>query len=99
MTIFDKNAIKELFLQIGLNVVDIDLDEDKYIASVYIEINSVGLYSPITINMIAGKIEHLETGLVMKGFIHEFKFGDLYKGRWRLLIHFLNEDEIEEYFK
>lgn len=99
MTIFDKNAIKELFLQIGLNVGDIDLDEDNYIATVYIEINSVGLYSPMEINIIAGKIEHLETELVMKGFIHDIKFGDLYKGNWRLLIHFLNEDEIENYFK
>jgi hypothetical protein len=97
MTIFDKNAIKELFLQKGMIVGDIDLDEDGYIATVYIEVNSIGLYSPMEINIIAGKIKNLETELVMKGFIHDIKIGDFYKGNWRILIHFLNEDEIAEW--
>lgn len=96
MTIFYKNAIRELLSQAGFVVGDIYLDEDDYIAEVFIEVNAVGLYSPFDINMIAGKIERLETELIMKGFIHDIKVGDLVKGNWRLLIHFLDQEEIED---
>lgn len=98
MTIFDKSAIRELLSQEGLLIIgDINLDNDEYIAEILIEVNPVGVYSPCEIGLIAGKIEKLETELAMKGFIHDIKFGDLYKGNWRLLIHFLNEEEIEEW--
>ena len=96
---FDKIVIKELFSAEGLIVGDIDLDEDKYIASVFVEVNMTGLYSPCDIGLLVGKIENLETNLVMQGFIHDIKFGDLYKGNWRVIVHFLDENEIEEWEK
>ena len=96
---FDKIVIKELLSAEGLIVGDIDLDEDEYMANVLIEVNSVGLYSPQEIASIVAKIEKMETLLVMQGFIHDIKFGDLFRGSWRILIHFLNEDEMEEWEK
>lgn len=95
MEYFDKVVIKELLSAEGLVVGDIDLDEDEYIANVLIEVNPVGLCSPSDIGLLALKIEKLETKLVMQGFIHDIKFGDLYEGNWRVIIHFLDEDEIE----
>ena len=97
MEYFDKIVIKALLTQAGLVVGDINLDHDEYIAEVFIEVNAIGLYSPQDIHSIASKIENLETKFVMQGFIHDIKFGDLYKGNWRILIHFLDEDEIEEW--
>lgn len=96
---FDKVVIKELLSAEGLIVGDIDLDDDEYMANVLIEVNPVGLYSSLEISGIVSKIERIETTLVMQGFIHDIKFGDLYKGNWRILIHFLDEDEIEEWEK
>lgn len=97
MGYFDKVVIKELLSAEGLVVGEIDLDKDDYIANVLIEVNPIGTYSPCDIGLLATKIEKLETRLVMQGFIHDIKFGDLYKGSWRLIIHFLDEDEINEW--
>ena len=97
MGYFDKRAIKELLSQKGLVVGEINLDHDEYIAEVFIEVSATGLYSPCDIGLIAGKIENLETQLVMQGFIHDIKMGDLYKGNWKILIHFLDDDEIEKW--
>lgn len=99
MGYFDKIVIKELFSAEGLIVGEIDLDEDEYIANVLIEVNPVGVYSPTEIATIVNKIEKMETLLVAQGFIHDIKFGDLYKGNWRVMAHFLDEDEIEEWEK
>ena len=96
---FDKIVIKELFSAEGLFVGEIDLDEKEYIANVLIEANAIGLYSPLEIVTIANKIYRMETLLVSQGFIHYIKFGDLYKGNWRVIVHFLNEEEIEEWEK
>ena len=76
---FDKVVIKELFSADGLIVGNIDLDEDEYMANILIEVNHVGLYSPCDIGLLVGKIEKLEIELVKQGFIHDIKFGDLYK--------------------
>lgn len=97
MGYFDKIVIKELLSARGLNVGDIDLDEDEYIANVLIEVNPIGLYSTTEIVTIVNKIEKIQTELVATGFIHDIKFGDLYRGSWRIIIHFLDKDEIEEW--
>ena len=94
---FDKVVIKELLSAEGLIVGDIDLDDDEYMAEVLIEVNPVGLYSPKEIVTIVTKIEKMETLLVTQGFIHDIKFGDLFRGGWRILVHFLDEDEIKEW--
>ena len=99
MGYFVKIVIKELFSAEGLIVGEIDLDEGEYIANVLIEVNPVGVYSPTEIATIVNKIEKMETLLVAQGFIHDIKFGDLYKGNWRVMAHFLDEDEIEEWEK
>lgn len=99
MGYFDKIVIKELFSAEGLIVGEIDLNEDEYIANVLIEVNPIGVYLPIEIVTIANKIENMETQLVAQGFIHDIKFGDLYKGNWRMIVHFLDEDDIEEWEK
>ena len=99
MGYFDKIVIKELFSAEGLIVGEIDLDEDEYIANVLIEVNPIGVYSTTEITTIVNKIEKMETLLVKQGFIHDIKFGDLYKGNWRIIAHFLDEDEIEEWEK
>ena len=96
---FDKIVIKELLSAEGLIVGDIDLDSDEYIANVIIEVNPIGIYLPKEVATIVAKIEKMETLLVAQGFIHDIKFGDLFRGGWRILIHFLNEDEIEEWEK
>jgi hypothetical protein len=97
MKYFDKTVIKGLFSAEGLVVGEIDLDEDEYIANVLIEVNAVGVYLPTEIAIIANKIVDMDTLLVTQGFIHDIKFGDLYKGNWRIIVHFLNEDEIKEW--
>lgn len=99
MGYFDKIVIKELFSAEGLIVGEIDLDEDEYIANMLIEVNPIGVYLPTEIATIVNKIEKMETLLVKQGFIHDIKFGDLYMGNWRIIVHFLNEDEIEEWEK
>lgn len=99
MGYFDKVVIKELLSAEGLVVGDIDLDEDEYIANMLIEVNPIGVYLPTEIATIVNKIEKMETLLVKQGFIHDIKFGDLYMGNWRIIVHFLNEDEIEEWEK
>ncbi len=99
MGYFDKIVIKELLSAEGLIVGEIDLDEDEYIANVLIEVNPIGVYSTTEIVAIVNKIEKMETLLVEQGFIHDIKFGDLYKGNWRIIAHFLDEDEIEEWEK
>lgn len=99
MGYFDKIVIKELLSAEGLVVGDIDLDEDEYIANILIEVNPTGVYLPTEIAAIVNKIEKMETLLVKQGFIHDIKFGDLYMGSWRIIAHFLNEDEIEEWEK
>lgn len=99
MGYFDKIVIKELFSAEGLIVGEIDLDEDEYIANVLIEVNSIGVYSSNEIVTITNKIAKMETLLVAQGFIHDIKFGDLYKGNWRIIVHFLDEKEIEEWEK
>lgn len=93
---FDKVVIKELFSAKGLTVGDIDLD-DEYMADVLIEVNPVGLYSPQEIASIVEKIKSLEIELVKQGFIHDIRFGNLVKGSWMIFVHFLNEDELEEW--
>ena len=99
MGYFDKTVIRELFSAEGLIVGEIDLDEDEYIANILIEVNTVGVYLPTEIVAIVNKIEKMEILLVEQGFIHDIKFGDLYKGNWRVIVHFLDEDEIEEWEK
>lgn len=99
MGYFDKIVIKELLSAGGLNVGDIDLDEDEYIANVLIEVNPIGVYSTTEIVAIVNKVEKIQIQLVNTGFIHDIKFGDLYMGNWRIIIHFLDEDEIEEWEK
>lgn len=99
MGYFDKIVIKELFSAEGLIVGEIDLDEDECIANILIEVNSIGVYSPTEILTIANKIEKMDTLLVAQGFIHDIKFGDLYRGNWRIMAHFLDEDELEEWEK
>jgi hypothetical protein len=99
MKYFDKIVIRELFSAEGFIVGEIDLDEDEYIANVLVEVNVVGVYLPTEITAIVNKIEKMENLLVTQGFIHDIKFGDLYKGNWRVMVHFLNEDEIEEWEK
>lgn len=96
---FDSKVIRELLSGEGLVVGDIELDNDEYIAEVLIEVSFVGLYSPVDIGLLVNKIERLETRLVLQGFIHDIKFGDLYKGNWKIFIHFLDGDEIEEWEK
>jgi len=97
MGYFDKIVIKELFSAEGLIVGEIDLDEEEYIANMLIEVNPVGIYLPTEIATIVNKIEKMETILVKQGFIHDIKFGDLYRGSWRVIVHFLDEDELEEW--
>lgn len=97
MGYFDKIVIKELFSTAGLVVGEIDLDKDEYIANILIEVSPVGLYSPREIGLLADKIKKLETELIAQGFIHDIKFGDLYMGSWRVIAHFLDEDEIKEW--
>ncbi len=99
MGYFDKIVIKELFSAEGLIVGEIDLDEEEYIANVLIEVNPIGVYSTTEIAAIVNKIEKMETLLVAQGFIHDIKFGDLYMENWRIIVHFLDEDEIEEWEK
>jgi hypothetical protein len=99
MGYFDKIVIKELFSAEGLVVGEIDLDEGEYIADILIEVNPVGVYSTTEILTIVNKIEKMETLLVAQGFIHDIKFGDLYRGNWRLIAHFLDENELEEWEK
>lgn len=97
MGYFDKTVIRELFSAEGLIVGEIDLDEDEYIANVLIEVNAVGVYLPTEVMAIVNKIEKMETLLVEQGFIHDIKFGDLYRGSWRIIVHFLNEGEVREW--
>lgn len=99
MGYFDKIVIKELFSAEGFVIGEIDLDEEEYIANVLVEVNIIGLYSPLETVNIANKIKKMETLLVEQGFIHDIKFGDLFEGNWRIKVHFLNEDEIEEWEK
>jgi hypothetical protein len=99
MGYFDKIVIKELLSADGLIVREIDLDEDEYIANVLVEVNPIGVYSTTEITAIANKIENIQAQLVKQGFIHDIKFGDLYMGNWRIIVHFLDEDEIEEWEK
>lgn len=97
MGYFDKTVIRELFSAEGLIVGEIDLNEDEYIANILIEVNDVGVYLPTEVTTIVTKIAKIETLLVEQGFIHDIKFGDLYRGNWRIIVHFLNEDEIKEW--
>lgn len=99
MVYFDKIVIKELFSVEGLIVGDIDLDEEEYVANMLIEVNPIGVYLHTEIAAIVNKIEKMETLLVKQGFIHDIKFGDLYMGNWRIIVHFLDKDEIEEWEK
>ena len=99
MGYFDKIVIKELFSAEGLIVGEIDLDENEYIANVLVEVNPIGVYSSTEIVTITNKIAKMETLLVAQGFIHDIKFGDLYKGNWRIIVHFLDKDEIKEWEK
>ena len=97
MGYFDKIVVKELFFAEGLIVGYIDLDYAEYMANVLIEVNPVGLYLPQEIASIVSKIQKMEKRLVTQGFIHDIKFGDLARGSWMILVHFLDEDEIEEW--
>lgn len=97
MGYFDKRIINELLSANGLVVGEINLDNDEYVAEVFIQVNDIGSYSPKEITNIISKIESLEVTLVIQGFIHDIKMGDPYKGSWRMLIHFLDEDEIEKW--
>jgi hypothetical protein len=97
MGYFDKTVIREFFSAEDLIVGEIDLDEDEYIANVFIEVNIMGVYLPAEIMSIVKKIEKMETLLVEQGFIHDIKFGDLYNGNWRIIVHFLNDDEIKKW--
>lgn len=97
MGYFDKTVIRELFSAEGLIVGEIDLIEDEYIANILIEVNSIGVYLPTKVATIVTKIAKIEQLLVEQGFIHDIKFGDLYRGNWRIIVHFLNEDEIKEW--
>ncbi len=99
MTIFDEKTIRELFQQNGFIVEDIDLDNEEYMAYVNIKVNSIGIYSPEEIKNIVIKIKNMENQLVTQGFLHDVRFGDLFKGNWKILVHFLDEDEIEEWEK
>ena len=94
---FDKDRIRNVLSERGLIVRDIYLEDEKYTADVYLEINAVTLYSLKEIKNIVEKIESLETLLVKQGFIHEIKFGDIHQGSWRIVIYFLNEEEIEKW--
>lgn len=94
---FDKVVIKELLSAKGIIVGDIDLDDKEYVANVLIEVNTAGLYLTKEIDNIVMKIKKIESELVRQGFIHDIKFGDLYIGRWRILVHFLNEEEMKEW--
>lgn len=96
---FDKVVIKELFSAEGLIIDGIDLDEEEYVANVLVEVNSVGIYLPTEIAGVLNKIKKMSTKLVEQGFIHDIKFGDLVKGSWMIFVHFLDEDEIEEWEK
>lgn len=95
MPYFDNKAIKDLLSQRGLVVGDIELDNDKYIAEVFIEVGIAKFYSPWEIFILATRIRNLETELVGQGVIHNIKVVDLYKGTWRILMQFVNKDDIE----
>jgi len=97
MGYFDKTVIRELFSAEGFVVGEIDLNEDEYIADILIEVNDMGVYLPTEVATIVTKIAKIETLLEAQGFIHDIKFGDLYGGSWRIMVHFLNEDEIQEW--
>lgn len=94
---FDKVVIKELFSAQGFIVGDIDLDDNEYMANVLIEVNASGIYLTDEIVSIVTRILRMENLLITQGFIHDIKFGDLVKGTWMIFVHFLNEEEIEEW--
>lgn len=91
MPYFDKKTIKDMLSQRGLVAEDIELDNDKHVAEVFIKVSDAGFYSSWEIFIIATRIRNLETELKGQGIIENIKVVDLYKGTWRILFQFVNK--------
>lgn len=83
--------IKELFSQSDMIIGDVDINEEENVVNVYIEASSTGTYTIYGIETIVKKIKDIRTILAEEMLIEDITFGDLYKGIWRVLIHFKDE--------
>lgn len=90
----EKDIIK-LLSHYDIIVSDIDIDEDNNSANVYIEVNTIGIYTIDWIETILKKLRTIQDELVKEGLIHDISLFDLYKGIWRISINFKSADEAE----
>ena len=92
MTEIDAKEIRELFSQAGIVVGDVDINQDENIANVYIEVGIEETYTIYGVESILKKIKDVRTVLTEGGLIEDITLGDLYKGSWRILVHFKQDE-------
>lgn len=92
MVEINDKEIRELFSQTGIIVGDIDIDRDDNIATVYIEVSAAETYTIYGVESIIKKIKDIRTVLTEGELIEDITLGDLYKGSWRILVHFKPEE-------
>jgi hypothetical protein len=90
----EEDVIK-LFSHYDIRVSDIDIDKENNSANVYIEVNSIGIYTIDLIEMIIKKLKTIQEELIKEGLINDISLFDLYKGIWRISVNFKTEADIE----
>jgi hypothetical protein len=85
----------KLFHHYDIIVSAIDIDRDDNRVNVYIEINSIGVYTIDWIETIIKRLKTVQDELVKEGLIHDISLFDLYKGVWRISVNFKSVDKAE----
>jgi len=88
--------ITKLLSHYDIAVSEIDIDRDNNSANVYIEVNSIGIYTIDWIEMILKKLRTIQDELVKEGLIYDISLGDLMHGIWRISINFKTTEEAEQ---
>ncbi len=80
--------LKELFSQHDLNISDIDKDEENNSINLYIEVNTIGVYTIDLVESTIKRIRTIQDQLIKEGLIYDISIFDLYKGTWRISVNF-----------
>lgn len=80
--------LKELFSQHDLNISDIDKDEENNSINLYIEVNTIGVYTIDLVESTIKRIKTIQDQLIKEELIYDISIFDLYKGTWRISINF-----------